>query len=684
MNRFTVFFQAALVVLALFSPLSAATINFNVDAGAAGTTIIPLSYGANQDPGVPEIPFFRQGGNRMTGYNWEQNASNAGSDYIHSSDSFLLSQMSPAPPGDLNQMPATVVVQFVNKNKARGAESLVTLQLAGYVAADMNGTVTTGEVAPSARWKGVAFTKGSAFVTPPDKTDGAVYMDEFVDYMMNTVGTASAGGVKYYNLDNEPALWRNTHARIHPLAPTYAEVMGKGVTVATMVTALDPAAEIFGPVCYGWSEFVNLQSAPDRNSWNSYNNGNGITYLNFYLDQFRLASNTAGRRLLHFLDVHWYPEATGSNGVSQVRITNNDVTQGVAIARMQAPRSLWDPTYVEYSWITGNGSGAPITLIPRLAAAVSQYYPGTRLSISEYNYGAANDVSGGIAHADALGILGKYGVSGHWWSLGGGSAFVRAAYRLYLNYDGAGAKFGDLSLPATSDSVTLSSVYGAKSTSNPLKLWVVALNKDYSNANTGNFNLNNLAPDLQISTIRSFRFAPGASTLASPPAPAIFTSSFVDTLPARSGTIYEVNFVVATPTATPTPCMVGGNTCTPTETPTPTDTPTPTATPTFTATPSNLYTVFPNPWPDPNNPGASFSIYYENDQAADEVKLKIYTLAFRKIYEDNGLPNTQGAQPPRSVNLADLNLANGLYYVVLSWKRGDTETRKVMKLLIQR
>ena len=140
----------------------------------------------------------------------------------------------------------------------------------------------------------------------------------------------------------------------------------------------------------------------------------------------------------------------------------------------------------------------------------------------------------------------------------------------------------------------------------------------------------------------------------------------------------------ATPTITDTPCMVFGNTCTPTFTFTPTPTFTPTATQTPTPTPSNLFVVYPNPWPDSQSPGDNLSFYYQNDQAADQVQLKIFTLAYRKIYEDDTLPAGVGPQPPWSLNASNLHLANGLYYFVLVWKNGSHETQKVMKVLIRR
>jgi hypothetical protein len=127
----------------------------------------------------------------------------------------------------------------------------------------------------------------------------------------------------------------------------------------------------------------------------------------------------------------------------------------------------------------------------------------------------------------------------------------------------------------------------------------------------------------------------------------------------------------ATPTFSPTPCGYPGNTCTPT------------FTPTATATPPNPLVVYPNPWPDPKNPGSIISFNYQNNQAADQVELKIFTLAFRKVYEDDTLQTGQSTYA-ESINLANLNLANGLYYFVVVWKTGGHESQKVMKVLIQR
>src|SRR5215211_9445841 len=178
--------------------------------------ISPLIYGTNQDDGVTRWTLRRYGGNRLTGYDWENNFSNAGSDFNHSSDTYLLSNA--GLPATDSLVPGRAATNFHDKALAAGAQSIITLQMAGYAAADVRGTVREGEVAPSDRWVRVEPRKGAAFTTTPSRTDGVVYMDEFVSFLVGKYGPASsANGVKWYSLDNEPGLWSDTHPRIHPL-----------------------------------------------------------------------------------------------------------------------------------------------------------------------------------------------------------------------------------------------------------------------------------------------------------------------------------------------------------------------------------------------------------------------------------------------------------------------------------
>jgi hypothetical protein len=182
-----------------------------------------------------------------------------------------------------------------------------------------------------------------------------------------------------------------------------------------------------------------------------------------------------------------------------------------------------------------------------------------------------------------------------------------------------------------------------------------------------------------------------ASGIATPTGTATRTATQTPTnSPTNSPTITPTpsgTWFTATPTNSPswTPTPSSTSSFTPTWTPsatfTSTGTFTPTRTPTPTVTPNNPGILFPNPVKD----GTPLSFYYDLTNPADQVKVKWFTLAFRKIYEDDTLPTAAG-QWKYSLDWgqANLNPANGLYYVVLYFKTGGSEKHQVMKLLIQR
>ena len=72
----------------------------------------------------------------------------------------------------------------------------------------------------------------------------------------------------------------------------------------------------------------------------------------------KAAEDSAGHRLVDYLDLHWYPEAKGGGARIVFDTAPTDAAKLAAYqeARMQAPRSLWDPAYKESSWITGSVS----------------------------------------------------------------------------------------------------------------------------------------------------------------------------------------------------------------------------------------------------------------------------------------------------------------------------------------
>ena len=420
--------------------------------------ISPLIYGANSTDYAGMgfgFRFARSGGNRLTAYNWENNASNAGSDYYFQNDGYL---------GSTNEAGWTDRV-FIQAATAAGVIPLVTIPMSGYVSADKNGG---GDVRNSPNYLATRFKvsmpakPSGIFVYPPDVNDGFVYQDECVNYLKQF---AMPGLPIMFSLDNEPDLWSSTHAEIHPVAVTYAELASRTTDYASAIKNVYPTSTIFGPVNYGWYGFMTLQGASDQN---------GRNFLDFYLDSLKSADLAAGKRLVDVLDVHWYPEAQGDG----TRITSDGDTEGLSDARIQSPRSLWDSTYVENSWIAGSLGNNAISLLPMLSSKIRAHYPGTKLSITEYNYGGSNAISGAIAQADVLGLFGRNGVfAAANWGLYSGAKSQLAGFKSFINYDRLGSKFGNQGLFVTGETPVENSVYASTDSTKPGRTTIVVINK---------------------------------------------------------------------------------------------------------------------------------------------------------------------------------------------------------------
>jgi hypothetical protein len=482
MMKAKILFNIALIFCLSYGPIaSAANINitYNVNTDAARTPISKYIYGSNFIAGA-DYTIRRSGGNRLTAYNWENNWSNAGADWYFENDQY----MSPS------TIPGKAITDFHDLSISQGQDSIVTLQMAGYVSAAIWRQINLDtEAAPSIYFKQVVFAKGAPFCSPPgspDTTDANVYMDEFVNFLVSKYGHAGEpNGVKFYCMDNEPDIWSDgsggaTHPEVHPAHPTCTEYKDKSVELSIAVKNVDPNAQMLGPVSYGFNGYRTFQNAPD---WAAPLSNGYDWFLDYYLDKMEANSVVAGKRLLDALDVHWYPEAQDGNGN---RITNNVNTTEMYSARMQAPRSLWDSDYHEISWIE-QWYSQWLPILPPLKNSINTYYPDTNLSFTEYAYGGEDHYSGGIATADVLGIFGKYGVylATYW----GNGTYVDAAIKIYRNYDGNHSTFGDTSVSASMSNKVDSSIYASASTTDPNTLHLIVINKNFDSAIKGTFKI---------------------------------------------------------------------------------------------------------------------------------------------------------------------------------------------------
>lgn len=426
----------------------------------SSTPISPYIYGANF-PDWKNIdvkfPLARMGGNRTSAYNWETNASNAGNDWHHQNDDHM---------GNTEES-GLAPRSFMDDAQRNGAAVILTVPTIGYVAADKNGD---GDVNKTPNYLETRFHKsypakpGGKYTYPPDKTDRAVYQDEFVAWIDKV---RSPKTPLWFSLDNEPDIWHSTHARITLTKPGYADIIANNTAYAAAIKKVAPKALTFGPANYGWQGFRRFQDAPDANNRD---------FLDVYLAAMKEAERKSGRRLLDVLDIHWYPEARG--GGARIVEFGAKYNPATAEARIQAPRSLWDPTYVEDSWIADSLGKKPIVLLPGVQAQIAKHYPGTKLAITEYNYGGGSDASGLLAQADVLGCFGRYGIFAACnWGIGKDDVAQIAGFRAFLNYDGKGNRFGDKSLKVKGGDPAKVSVYAALDSKNKNRLTIVVINK---------------------------------------------------------------------------------------------------------------------------------------------------------------------------------------------------------------
>ena len=247
--------EAAEEAAAKAEPTTGGELGFTVAPNKVIRPISPYVYGVNahrvEDSGAT---LRRLGGNRATGYNWENNASNAGNDYHHNSDDWSCTVLGYR---DCD-VPAAAVVNFAAANRKDGLQTIITIPMVDYVAADKKGQVTEAEAAPSGRWVKSLPTKPGPFAgDKPDLDDGVVYQDELVNHLVGKMGKAQSGGVRFYSLDNEPALWPSTHPRIHPGRTTYAEISARTEATAAAITKVDPGRG------GAWRRHVRVERVPE-------------------------------------------------------------------------------------------------------------------------------------------------------------------------------------------------------------------------------------------------------------------------------------------------------------------------------------------------------------------------------------------------------------------------------------
>lgn len=453
----------------------------NIDTSAGRKAISPYIYGINSESDLSGVSVNAviQTDPDVSSYNWENNLSNNGS----GNSARLVSSF----PSNRQSEAGLYTDYLVARAGRYGISSrYVTLQMMDKVAGNINSDKL---------WNDVKFSKNDAYLSKPSTDDDVVYMDEYVSFLVNKYDYAMNGGINGYFLGNEPEKWSERFPEAVEQPVTADELISRSSELAYSVKKIDPTALVYGPSLNGIEAFMNINNPED---WEQH----GIEYswfIDYYLDGMKKASEEKGTRLLDVLDIHYHTEAT--NGLLQPIIDSDDVFSNNT--RLQAPRILWDSSYTENS-TSAILHNQHIPLIPTLAASIDMYYPGTRLSFSEYNFGGGNDISGGIAVADALGIFAEYGV--HMACVKPNTediSYIKSALNIYTNYDGNGSGFGDTLVSSSNGKDIMSSVYASVESGDESELKVLLINKNTAAVKSAEINIKSIY-DFESADVYSF------------------------------------------------------------------------------------------------------------------------------------------------------------------------------------
>ncbi len=422
-------------------------IDVSIDTSLDRKAISRYIYGINDTASLSGIraTALNQTGNDFMTYNWENNFSNAGESYLAANrdviaDRYNRHSSDPA-------VAADGLITTANHNHIDF--KIASLPTIGYVAADSYGPLLNSEVAPSDRWIKTYTSKQGEYSLLPDKNDDAVYIDEYLNYIINYYGKSAFGGISAYSVGGDSFTW----SKEFPLASdnfTVEDYMQRTLDMAEMVKKADSNALVVGG---GFSSIDSCATFAENAGWSKYKNDYSW-FVDYYLYEVSKASQQNGKRLIDIIDVKYFPEEKTEYGISIISETSDEANK----MRIQAVRALWDGSYSKEG---ENKEFFP--LLPTFQASINEYYPGTKLALTEYNFGGGNNITGGIAQVDALGCFAEEGVFLACLSpdKDDDTTYQYSAINLFTNYDGNGGEFGDVSVRSENDNAELCSSFAA-------------------------------------------------------------------------------------------------------------------------------------------------------------------------------------------------------------------------------
>ena len=545
----TVLLAAAPQVLAQ-NPATYVAVDAQADRHSINSAIYGVAFAATSDLVALNAPLNRSGGNAQTSYNWQLNSDNRGADWYF--ESFA----------DPVSTPGYREDDFIASTRAAnvGAQALLTIPMINYIGSLGPGrsslwSYSIAKYGPQTGWdpynpdagNGISTAPGNPYIKGNNPNDASTpnspaIQEAWVQHLISTWGPASAGGLKYYLMDNEPSIWYSTHRDVHPTGANYNEIYNDYLTYAAAVRALDPGATIVGPEEWGWLAlfYSGFDQQNGTGPGSDYATHNNTYYYPWLMQQLASYQQATGNQLLDVLSVHYYPQ-DGS--------FSNDDSPAAQSIRNQSTRSLWDPHYVDQSWIASVGiNNGVVDLIPNLKSWVKQYYPGLKVAITEYNWGDEPNLNGATAQADVLGIFGRQALDmACRWTVPVNPSPTYLAMQIYRNYDGQNSTFGETSVYAgVANPDYLSSFAAVRSSDHALTVMVI--NKQQGSTpvsiSLAHFPTTGSAGAWQIASATQTAITPLGSL-------AIANNSISTTVPSQSITLFVIprGSVISAPSA---------------------------------------------------------------------------------------------------------------------------------------
>ena len=470
-----------------------------ISPGVYGLTLASDDSGPalGSDDSIKLAALNRWGGDETESYNWKADIFNPARWWACSNVSgtqmFDASASTPATPANLTNS----ADRFVNWNKTQNVDTLMTIPITGWVGNKITSQDSANSACASSGDVNCCTSIGtseSVLVDKGSKNLDTSYMADWVTHLTGLFGTSASGGIRYYQLDNEPDYWLDLRPDVMPaLYPPgkscqdfYTAIasgdeagvsitddfMNRTMAYATAIKKVDPSSRVLFLSAMKPKGLISLSSEMCGVS-GPYSMDSSLASALLKKGAQYEASNH--QRILDCLDSHYPNQESGTSGIWD---TNN-------------------PFSHQQTWINSS-------------------YPGTGICVSEYT--VANDGSDTATASQEADLLGGFGAMGvrvasYFRTLNNKDGSHKPVYNgwaMFRNYDGAGGKFGNISVGAASSYSSLHAYASTDSASAPTKLWIMLVNV----GSAAQSNLSVAVNNFTASTVKVFQSIGGAAPAA--------------------------------------------------------------------------------------------------------------------------------------------------------------------------